>query len=121
MEERHVTTLTPTTRDVPRQHWGFIVFFKNELVFAVTGLADDRCCSLRPPKLQPEYVSSSFASCYGRFYELPPLELELFVFLGTASCVLRLGLPLLLLFDDKEEERGGGRLLIFKSRCRGRD
>lgn len=33
-----------------------------------------------------------------------PLELELFVFLGAASCVLRLGLPLFLLFGNKEEK-----------------
>lgn len=34
------------------------------------------------------------------------LELELFVFLGTASCVLWLGLPLLLLYGEKQAERG---------------
>lgn len=37
------------------------------------------------------------------------LELELFVFLGTASGVLRLGLPLFLLYGDKRAEMMRGR------------
>lgn len=40
------------------------------------------------------------------------LELELFVLLGAASCVLRLGLPLFLLYDDKQAEWGGEKRVI---------
>lgn len=48
------------------------------------------------------------------------LELELFVLLGAASCVLRLGLPLFLLYDDKQAEWGEKRgLFIFKCHQKG--
>ncbi len=41
--------------------------------------------------------------------DVSALELEFFVFLGTASSVLRLGLPLFLLCDKKQSTEGGKR------------
>jgi len=46
------------------------------------------------------------------------LELELFVFLGSAPCVLRLGLPLLLLHGDEIKKK---ELLIFKCHHKGKE
>lgn len=83
---------------------------RDKHVFTGNNLTGDWCCSLHPPKLKTGYSSSAFISHCGL---LPPqrsvsasLELELFVLLGTASCVLWLGLPLLLLYGSKNAEMG---------------
>lgn len=49
-----------------------------------------------------------------------PLELELFVFLGAASRVLWLGLPLFLLFGDKEEKTEEGETINIQMSPQGK-
>lgn len=73
------------------------------------------CCDL--PHLWLKSKNGSLISCLDSFSSralcCSRLELEFFVFLGTSTCVLWLGLPFLLLCSDKKA-KPKKRMLVIK-------